>query len=114
MERIDAKDRRRHQGLWKSLRRLREKGPSWYVCTWIGPSMYANIFFLIVKVLKGPVWEGRLANFVNLFDDRKKEIQYELSIQTTLGVNSANDSLANVQKNILSMNPTLNALLFAP
>jgi hypothetical protein len=66
-----------------------------------------------VKVLKGPVWEGRLANFVNLFDDRKKEIQYELSIQTTLGVNSANDSLANVQKDILSMNAKLDTLLFA-
>ena len=66
-----------------------------------------------MKVLKGPVWEGRLANFANLFEDRKKEIQYELSIQTSLGVNSANESLANVQKDILSMNAKLDALLFA-
>ena len=66
-----------------------------------------------MKVLKGPVWEGRLASFVDLFNDRKKEIQHELTIQTTLGVNSANESLANVQNDLRSMNAKLDTLLFA-
>ncbi|KAF7319371.1 VPS13 domain-containing protein [Mycena chlorophos] len=44
---------------------------------------------LVVKVIKGPIWEGRLAAFSGEFTKRKSEFEFAMSIHTALGVDAA-------------------------
>ncbi|KAF8178111.1 hypothetical protein K438DRAFT_1938825 [Mycena galopus ATCC 62051] len=44
----------------------------------------------LVKVLKGPIWEGRLVKFVGIFTDRRGDFEFALSIHTALGVDAVN------------------------
>jgi hypothetical protein len=59
---------------------------------------------LIVKVLAGPVWEGRLAGFADTFLGRKKEFQFALSIHTGVVV----DDLARKMDNLEQLNAEMN------
>jgi hypothetical protein len=52
---------------------------------------------LVVKVLSGPVWEGKLLEFVSLFTERKQQFMFALSVNTALGVGEANMKLDNVE-----------------
>ncbi|KAJ6458650.1 hypothetical protein C8R47DRAFT_995099, partial [Mycena vitilis] len=47
---------------------------------------------LIVKVLKGPIWEGKLVKFVGIFTKRRGDFEFALSVHTALGV----DAISNV------------------
>lgn len=66
---------------------------------------------LPVKVLKSPIWEGRLADFVTIFEQHRLAIISSLSIRTSLGVDSANRTLSSVHQNVQSVDQKLNTLL---
>ncbi|EGO19294.1 hypothetical protein SERLADRAFT_358650, partial [Serpula lacrymans var. lacrymans S7.9] len=66
---------------------------------------------LVVKVFKGPIWEDRLAGFVDTFVERRKEIELALSIHTTLGVDNANQTLAGLTEGLRAVNAKLDMLL---
>ena len=48
---------------------------------------------LLVKVLKGPIWDDTLKGFIKLFADRKAEFSFAVSIHTGMAIDSANDKL---------------------
>ncbi|KAF8498941.1 hypothetical protein BU17DRAFT_59228 [Hysterangium stoloniferum] len=48
---------------------------------------------IIVKVLSGPIWEKRLANFAGHFTKLRSDFEFQLSIHTAVGVESANEKL---------------------
>lgn len=52
---------------------------------------------LIVKILSGPLWEGKLLNFVGLFTQRKQDFMFALTVNTAVGVSDANIKLDNVE-----------------
>ena len=45
---------------------------------------------LLVKIFAGPIWEGRLVEFVGVFTKRRDEFKLALTIHTTVGVDTAN------------------------
>ena len=48
---------------------------------------------LLAKVLLGSVWDAKLLDFVKLFDMRRQEFEFELTIHTNQGVDKANSKL---------------------
>ena len=48
---------------------------------------------LLAKVALGPIWDAKLLQFVMLFATRRQEFEFELSIQTSQGVDRANIKL---------------------
>ncbi|KAM5542913.1 hypothetical protein V8D89_003297, partial [Ganoderma adspersum] len=48
---------------------------------------------LLVKVLKGPMWDDMLKGFIKLFADRKAEFSFAVSIHTGMAIDRANDKL---------------------
>ena len=48
---------------------------------------------LLAKVFQGPLWDHKLLSYVALFSKRRQEFEFELSIHTSRGVNSANTKL---------------------
>ena len=73
-----------------------------------------NIFshsHCIVRVIKSPIWEGRLAQYADVFAERKKEIHFALASHTALGVDTANRNLLTVQADISKVNHKLDMLL---
>ncbi|KAJ6591119.1 hypothetical protein DFH09DRAFT_1138663 [Mycena vulgaris] len=58
---------------------------------------------LVVKVLKGPIWEGKLVKFVGIFTKRRSEFEFALSIHTALGVDAANRALSTVDQTTQEM-----------
>jgi hypothetical protein len=46
-----------------------------------------------VKILAGPIWEGRLSEFVETFGNRRREFEVALAIHTAVGVDEANIKL---------------------
>jgi hypothetical protein len=66
---------------------------------------------LVVKVLKGPIWEGRLVKFVGAFTKRRGEFEFALSIHTALGVDAANRALSTVDKTTQEMNAKMDMMM---
>jgi hypothetical protein len=64
-----------------------------------------------VKVLKGPIWEGRLVKFCGLFTQRRSEFEFALSIHTALGVEAANKTLGDVEKTTREMDAKMDLML---
>ncbi|KAI0356357.1 hypothetical protein OH77DRAFT_1503798 [Trametes cingulata] len=48
---------------------------------------------LLVKVLKSHGWDEKLKEYIQLFNDRKAEFTFAISIHTGIGVDRANDKL---------------------
>ena len=48
---------------------------------------------LLVKVFAGPIWEGRLVQFVGVFTKRREQFEFTMTIHTTVGVDTANFKL---------------------
>lgn len=48
---------------------------------------------LLAKVMLGSVWDAKLLDFVKLFDKRRQEFEFELTIHTNQGVDKANSKL---------------------
>ncbi|KAJ6560234.1 hypothetical protein B0H19DRAFT_1146862 [Mycena capillaripes] len=66
---------------------------------------------LVVKVLKGPIWEGRLVKFCGLFTQRRAEFEFALSIHTALGVDAANKTLGDVEKTTQEINNKMELMM---
>ncbi|KAJ7925171.1 hypothetical protein B0H13DRAFT_2314677 [Mycena leptocephala] len=66
---------------------------------------------LVVKILKGPVWEGKLAAFAATFTKRRSEFEFALSIHTALGVDAANQTLGSVDKTTQEMNQKMDMMM---
>lgn len=52
----------------------------------------------LVKIFAGPVWESRLLGFVEVFTNRRKELQFALTIHTAVGVDEANIKLDTIDE----------------
>ncbi|KAF8498939.1 hypothetical protein BU17DRAFT_102863 [Hysterangium stoloniferum] len=66
---------------------------------------------LIVKVLSGSIWEMRLAEFAVHFTKLRSEFEFELSIHTAGGVDSANEKLVDMQARMNEMLEMLGKLV---
>ncbi|KAJ7115777.1 hypothetical protein C8R44DRAFT_213727 [Mycena epipterygia] len=66
---------------------------------------------LVVKILKGPVWEGKLVAFAGKFTKRRSEFEFALSIHTALGVDQANQTLGSVDKTTQEMNAKMDMMM---
>ncbi|KAI1783149.1 hypothetical protein LXA43DRAFT_904186 [Ganoderma leucocontextum] len=55
---------------------------------------------LIVKVIKGSVWDGTLKGFIDLFASRRKAFTFALSIHVGVGVDDANRKLKVIDAKI--------------
>src|SRR5260221_12974572 len=51
---------------------------------------------LLAKVILASIWDAKLLGFVQLFDQRRREFEFELSIHINQGVDSANAKLDTV------------------
>lgn len=68
------------------------------------------VFFFLVKVLKGPVWEGRLVKFAGVFTKRRSEFEFALAIHTAAGVDAAIQTLGNVDNTVKQMNDKIDMM----
>ncbi|KAJ6561494.1 hypothetical protein DFH09DRAFT_1160085 [Mycena vulgaris] len=66
---------------------------------------------LIVKVLKGPIWEGKLVKFVGIFTKRRGEFEFALTMHTALGVDAANRAISAVDKTTQEMNAKMDLMM---
>ncbi|KAJ7093996.1 hypothetical protein B0H15DRAFT_905027 [Mycena belliarum] len=66
---------------------------------------------LVVKILKGPMWEGKLVKFVGTFTKRRSEFEFALSIHTALGVDTANRTLGSVNETTQEMNMKMDMMM---
>ncbi|KAI0633741.1 hypothetical protein C8Q77DRAFT_1157905 [Trametes polyzona] len=55
---------------------------------------------LVVKVIKGSVWEGTLKSYIDIFAKRRKEFTFALSIHTGVGVDDANRKLDSLDAKV--------------
>lgn len=63
--------------------------------------------------MKGPIYEGRLANFSQTFLDRRDEIQFALQMHMASGVDQANTTLGSLSESVSAMDAKLDmAALF--
>ncbi|KAH9950295.1 hypothetical protein B0H21DRAFT_565923 [Amylocystis lapponica] len=61
---------------------------------------YSKMKFL-AKVLKGPLWEGSLLQFVDLFSKRRSEFEFALSIHIGRGIDDANRKLDSLSRDLV-------------
>ncbi|KAJ7115464.1 hypothetical protein C8R44DRAFT_880758 [Mycena epipterygia] len=66
---------------------------------------------LVVKILKGPIWEGKLVSFVEIFTKRRSEFEFALSMHTALGVDAANKTLSTVDQTTQEVNAKMDMML---
>ncbi|KAJ7031624.1 hypothetical protein C8F04DRAFT_1110026 [Mycena alexandri] len=66
---------------------------------------------LIVKVFKGPIWEGRLVKFVGAFTKRRSEFEFAMAAHTAVGVDEANRALKTVDQTTQEMNAKMDMML---
>ncbi|KAJ7126323.1 hypothetical protein C8R44DRAFT_980121 [Mycena epipterygia] len=66
---------------------------------------------LVVKVLKGPIWEGKLVKFVGIFTKRRSELEFALSVHTALSVDSANRTISSVDQTTQEMNAKMDMMM---
>ena len=57
-----------------------------------------------MKIFAGPIWEGRLLEFVGVFADRRKEFEFAMTIHTAVGVDEANIKLDIVDERTAELN----------
>jgi hypothetical protein len=59
---------------------------------------------LLVKILSGTIWEDRLLEFVTIFTNRRKDLQFALTIHATVGVDEANEKLDIIEERTAELN----------
>jgi hypothetical protein len=59
---------------------------------------------ILVKVFAGPIWEGKLMEFVATFTERRNQFEFALSIHTAVGIDEANIQLATVDERTAELN----------
>ncbi|CAK5278153.1 unnamed protein product [Mycena citricolor] len=66
---------------------------------------------LIVKILKGPIWDGKLVAFAGTFTKRRSEFEFALSIHTAVGVDVATKLIGAVDHTTTAMNAKMDMML---
>ena len=51
----------------------------------------------LVRVLKSPIWDVRLAQFADAFNRRREEINLLLSLYSASGISQANETLERIE-----------------
>lgn len=64
-----------------------------------------------MKLLKGPIWEGKLVKFAGLFTKRRSEFEFAMSIHTAVGVDAANRTLASVDETTRAMEQKMDIMM---
>src|SRR5882762_949889 len=84
----------------------------YWVCTATYPRISEDLtmLFLLVKVLKGPIYANRLADFASVFQDRQKEIRMALLLHTATSLDSVRDTLADVHRSVRLTGEKLNMI----
>jgi hypothetical protein len=57
-----------------------------------------------VKIFAGPIWEGRLSEFVETFTNRRREFEIALTIHTAVGLDKAITKLNTVDGRTAELN----------
>lgn len=57
-----------------------------------------------MKIFAGPIWEGRLVEFVETFSNRRNEFEFSLVIHTAVSVDEANLKLGSVDERTAELN----------
>lgn len=65
----------------------------------------------LVKILKGPIYEGRLADCATVFKDRQKDIRMTLMIHAAVNLDSAMDTLTDINQNVRSTDEKIAMIL---
>ncbi|KAJ7777866.1 hypothetical protein DFH07DRAFT_796416 [Mycena maculata] len=66
---------------------------------------------LVVKILKGPIWDGKLVAFVGAFTKHRSEFEFALAIHTSVGVDQANKTLDSVDQTTQEMNMKMDMMM---
>ncbi|KAJ7177952.1 hypothetical protein C8R46DRAFT_667658 [Mycena filopes] len=66
---------------------------------------------LVVKIFKGPIWEGKLVKFVGTFTKRRSEFEFALSIHTAVGVDAVGRTLSVVDQTTQEMNAKMDMMM---
>jgi hypothetical protein len=66
------------------------------------------------KVLMSPVWDGKLLDFAKLFAQRRDDFQFELTLDTSHGVNKANTKLDAIEDATRELSKQFGNLRFCP
>lgn len=64
-----------------------------------------------MKLLKGPIWEGKLVKFAGVFTQRRSEFEFAMSIHTAVGVDAANKTLASVDDTTRAMEQKMDLMM---
>jgi hypothetical protein len=78
---------------------------------WRRKKIYSTVPLLVVKVLKGPIYDGRFADYAARFAERRTQIEQALSIHTALGVQAANLTLDEVHHDVRAMDEKMERLI---
>ncbi|KAJ6530320.1 hypothetical protein B0H19DRAFT_482579 [Mycena capillaripes] len=71
--------------------------------------LYMKKSFL-AKTFKSKIYEGRLADYVTMFDKHKKAVGFQLKVHTALGVGAANIKLDGQGEQLKSMSEKMDAI----
>lgn len=84
----------------------------YWVCTATFLRTRENLTSLLfpVKVLKGPIYANRLADFASVFKDRQKEIRMALLLHTATSLDSVMDRLTDVDQGVKSTGEKLDMM----
>ncbi|KZP16060.1 hypothetical protein FIBSPDRAFT_66010 [Athelia psychrophila] len=66
---------------------------------------------LLVKILKGPIYEGRLSDCATTFTDRQKDIRMALIIHTAVKIGSVTAAVADVHETVESTSEAVDTIL---
>jgi hypothetical protein len=66
----------------------------------------------LAKVMLSPAWDAKLLDFMNLFSTRRRDIQFQLTIHTSLGVDKANTKLDSIEDASRELNKQLRYLYY--
>jgi hypothetical protein len=64
-----------------------------------------------VKVVSGPVWQGKLLGFVSLFAQRRSDFEFALTIHTARAVDAANQTLGVVDRTTQEMKSKMDKMI---
>ncbi|KAI3619914.1 hypothetical protein WG66_002660 [Moniliophthora roreri] len=82
------------------------------ICTLLTSSLYlARPDPAIVKIIKSPFYEIRLAEFGDTFSDHQRELEFRLNLFITKEIRTANEGISQMQESLHSVHDKLDMLL---
>ena len=64
-----------------------------------------------MRLLKGPIYEGRFADFAETFARHRTKLTFAMQIHITVGVDAANESINQTHDSVREVDKKLNMLL---